>query len=100
MSSHFFGRLFGQNRGGGHHGGGHGERRGYGYPREPAAEAPWGNPGGVACPKCRADNADGSRFCAQCGERLAHSPQTCKCGAILPPEAKFCSSCGAAKSSP
>ncbi len=45
----------------------------------------------VACSKCGAHNAEGTKFCGECGTPLT---RTCpKCGAAL--SAKFCGECGA-----
>jgi RNA polymerase subunit RPABC4/transcription elongation factor Spt4 len=47
----------------------------------------------VVCPKCRAKNQSGTRFCNSCGEKLLLE---CKaCGANIVPGTKFCNSCGA-----
>src|SRR5271166_5306971 len=46
----------------------------------------------MKCPRCRADNPAGMKFCGQCGAPLA---STCpSCGAGNPPEHKFCGQCG------
>jgi len=49
----------------------------------------------MICPSCRAENPDGSRFCATCGVRFdaVHCPS---CGAAVVPGGRFCSSCGTA----
>src|SRR5262245_30852406 len=47
----------------------------------------------VNCPRCKENNAPGSRFCQSCGARLA---QACvSCGAAVSAGARFCTSCGA-----
>ncbi len=47
----------------------------------------------VACPKCGAANAEGAKFCSECGESTA--PKACtNCGAALAAGAKFCPECG------
>jgi class 3 adenylate cyclase len=46
----------------------------------------------MACPNCRAESPDGSKFCVQCGAPL---PVACpSCGHGSAPLAKFCASCG------
>ena len=51
----------------------------------------------MTCPRCRAQNDEGARFCEDCGARLdAVCPS---CGAAVAPGKKFCRSCGAALSS-
>ncbi|OFW30628.1 MAG: hypothetical protein A3H97_05785, partial [Acidobacteria bacterium RIFCSPLOWO2_02_FULL_65_29] len=48
----------------------------------------------MQCPRCRHENPAQSKFCAECGARLA---QSCGgCGAELSPGAKFCNQCGRA----
>ena len=47
----------------------------------------------VICPSCRHDNPPGSRFCLDCGHRLASACPSC--GAELPGGSKFCNQCGA-----
>jgi membrane protease subunit (stomatin/prohibitin family) len=52
-------------------------------------------PAGVTCPKCNAQNAPGSKFCSNCGNALSAGPANCpKCGQPLDPGAKFCANCG------
>ena len=46
----------------------------------------------MRCAKCNTDNADGAKFCAECGARL--DAQCPSCGASHPPDAKFCTQCG------
>ena len=47
----------------------------------------------MQCPRCRAENRDGLRFCEDCGSRLT---LTCsQCGGELAPGKRFCGSCGA-----
>lgn len=45
------------------------------------------------CTACGSSNADGQKFCAQCGQQLSPAP-SCSCGAALPSGARFCTSCG------
>src|SRR5262245_7103844 len=48
----------------------------------------------MRCSKCGADNREGRKFCAECGETLA---STCpRCGATNESGEKFCGECGAA----
>jgi membrane protease subunit (stomatin/prohibitin family) len=48
----------------------------------------------LPCPKCNAQVAAGSKFCAQCGNVMP-TPATCsKCKAQIAPGAKFCGACG------
>jgi class 3 adenylate cyclase/tetratricopeptide (TPR) repeat protein len=46
----------------------------------------------MLCPRCRHDNPAQSRFCAECGARLALA--CASCGAELASGAKFCNQCG------
>jgi hypothetical protein len=46
------------------------------------------------CPACDTSNAAESRFCVQCGAKLAAAPTCRACGTGLPAGAKFCTSCG------
>jgi class 3 adenylate cyclase/tetratricopeptide (TPR) repeat protein len=47
----------------------------------------------MQCPRCRAENRDGLKFCEDCGARLGG---TCsRCGAEITPGKRFCGSCGA-----
>ena len=50
------------------------------------------------CSTCGAANADGARFCAQCGRKLASAASCPSCGAETTPEQRFCSGCGHALS--
>src|SRR4029453_14173883 len=48
----------------------------------------------MQCTSCRSENAEGAKFCAECGTpfvRLCPS-----CGQQMPPTTKFCSECGTA----
>jgi hypothetical protein len=48
----------------------------------------------MKCPRCRAQNREGVRFCEDCGARLA---LTCpSCGAEVTPGKKVCGGCGVA----
>jgi class 3 adenylate cyclase len=46
----------------------------------------------MKCPRCQHDNPPTSKFCLDCGARLAVRCQSC--GAELPGGAKFCNECG------
>jgi len=51
----------------------------------------------IYCPACGTANRDGSRFCNECGQRLApeEAPAICpRCGAANPPESAHCGGCG------
>lgn len=53
------------------------------------------NPQGssMTCPSCGASNSANSKFCCECGQKLAVN--SCpKCGAQVRPGAKFCGECG------
>jgi class 3 adenylate cyclase len=47
----------------------------------------------MRCPACEGDNAEGARFCAACGERLAQ-PACPSCGAAVEAAQRFCAECG------
>ena len=52
----------------------------------------------MKCPRCRAENRIGLRFCEDCGARLvAVCPS---CGAEVTPGKRFCGSCGAPFNAP
>src|SRR5215472_12376207 len=48
----------------------------------------------MRCSKCGADNREGRKFCAECGEALASKCP--RCGATNESREKFCGECGAA----
>ena len=50
----------------------------------------------VACPKCNAQVAAGSKFCGQCGNTMPAGTTCPKCNAAVAPGAKFCGECGTA----
>src|SRR5438128_535386 len=52
----------------------------------------------MLCPQCRAENADGRRFCAACGASFMHICSVCKFANGL--DAKFCGGCGRAIAKP
>src|SRR5215469_14463232 len=46
----------------------------------------------MSCPRCHAENQEGSSSCGRCGEPL---PGPCPaCGAGNPPDNRFCGQCG------
>lgn len=63
---------------------------------QPIQAAPINQPGpSLTCPTCKVQNSSGSKFCAECGQRLA--PPVCpKCQVATIPGAKFCAECGQA----
>src|SRR5262249_17300070 len=52
----------------------------------------------MQCSSCGEQNRDDSRFCLQCGARLARRCPSC--GRDLPAGARFCDSCGTALGAP
>src|SRR5215210_4587525 len=57
----------------------------------------------IKCPKCGAANTASSKFCNDCGEKMAVATETVpcvKCGADLAQGAKFCNQCGAKQEKP
>src|SRR5258705_10132450 len=48
--------------------------------------------GVVICSNCQTENAQGTKFCKECGTRLGLACATC--GNALLPDAKFCGECG------
>lgn len=49
----------------------------------------------IACGGCSAQQPAGTKFCAECGLKVAEAPSSCVgCGASLAPGAKFCANCG------
>jgi tetratricopeptide (TPR) repeat protein len=48
----------------------------------------------MKCPKCQADNADGVRFCGECGQPLRGELTCPSCGHKNPSNVKFCHECG------
>ena len=47
----------------------------------------------MRCPQCGHENDKGTKFCGECGARLA--ARCASCGASNPPSNKFCGECGA-----
>jgi membrane protease subunit (stomatin/prohibitin family) len=48
----------------------------------------------VPCPKCGEKVAEGAKFCANCGTTLGASKKCASCGAQVPASSKFCPECG------
>ena len=48
----------------------------------------------VPCPKCGEKVAEGAKFCANCGTTLGASKKCASCGAQVPVSSKFCPECG------
>lgn len=46
------------------------------------------------CPGCGHENAEGARFCGQCGDVLPAEKVCTDCDRRYPPEAMFCVTCG------
>jgi len=50
----------------------------------------------ILCPKCNAQNPQGTKFCGSCGAPMAADTVPCpKCGKPSPKASKFCPECGA-----
>ena len=47
----------------------------------------------MRCPQCGHENDKGTKFCGECGARLA--ARCASCGPSNPPSNKFCGECGA-----
>jgi Putative virion core protein (lumpy skin disease virus) len=59
------------------------------FTQKPAVSA------GAKCPSCNAENAQGAKFCTECGTKMAAEKVFCaNCGIELPGTAKFCTECG------
>jgi len=66
-----------------------------GQPQSAAAAGAGAAAAMIACPKCQTPNAQGSKFCSNCGEQLAAPAAKCpKCGNDVEAGAKFCPNCG------
>ncbi len=48
----------------------------------------------IICTKCKGEIPAGSKFCLNCGEKVATVIFCSNCGKELPPNAKFCLECG------
>lgn len=48
----------------------------------------------MECPKCHASIKAGSKFCSECGEKLASTKHCSNCGSEVKASAKFCPDCG------
>lgn len=67
--------------------------KGAGAPAGAVPVAPVG--ASVACPACNHPNAPGSKFCAECGQKIVAGPAKCPaCGNAVEPDVKFCANCG------
>lgn len=74
----------------------HGNHNNYktNYNNEPMPVQPVASQNTLYCSKCNAEIPAGSKFCLQCGERVATSTFCPECGEKLPADAKFCLKCG------
>ncbi len=48
----------------------------------------------MKCPKCQAENAEGAKFCSDCGQPLQVDRVCAHCHHINKPTARFCEECG------
>src|SRR5215510_5483100 len=48
----------------------------------------------MECPRCHYANADGARFCGECGANLLRNVVCGGCGHVNPPGQTFCNGCG------
>src|SRR5438093_2024339 len=48
----------------------------------------------MECPRCHHANADGARFCGECGASLLLDAPCASCGQANPAGQKFCNGCG------
>ena len=48
----------------------------------------------MECARCRYANAEGSRFCGECGVSLIREATCAGCGHANPADQKFCNGCG------
>ena len=48
----------------------------------------------MKCARCSHENADGARFCGECGASLCRDVTCPGCGRPNPPRQKFCNGCG------
>src|SRR5438093_4441148 len=48
----------------------------------------------MECPRCHHANADGARFCGECGASLLLDAPCASCGQANPADQKFCNGCG------
>ena len=54
----------------------------------------------AACPACGEPNAEGRKFCGECGTSLAVAAACSSCGSTFAGAEKFCGECGARRSGP
>jgi len=82
---------------GGHHGSHHGDRHGYYQDDRPVqrpARCDHEHENGFNCPQCSAVVRPESRFCSSCGADLKRGLKCSECGTKLPPKSAFCPGCG------
>ncbi len=48
----------------------------------------------MKCPRCHAENSEGSQFCGKCGESFQTKPTCPQCGHENPDDNDFCNGCG------
>ena len=87
----FFGNLFSMGSGGSGRGY---YNQGQPYQNQQAPDRQGLFENAVACKKCNAQIPVGSKFCLECGEKVADALFCMNCGEKLPPQAKFCLKCG------
>lgn len=56
-------------------------------------EAPTSN-ATIKCPNCGSEVPENSKFCLECGTKMATEWQCKNCGEMVPANAKFCGNCG------
>ncbi|HVJ49742.1 zinc ribbon domain-containing protein [Desulfitobacterium sp.] len=60
----------------------------------PMQNQPIENRNSINCGKCNSSIPAGSKFCLQCGEKVADALFCTDCGEKVPFDAKFCFKCG------
>ncbi|HOX45084.1 MAG TPA: zinc ribbon domain-containing protein [Myxococcota bacterium] len=63
--------------------------------REMLKEESWREGVTASCPSCGAALAKKTKFCLECGAKIAEAKHCGECGARLEPGKKFCGECGA-----